>query len=44
MDFSLTPEQELIRDSAREFYEREIVPQLIIGRGSPARALSRRRR
>ena len=26
MDFSLTPEQELIRDSAREFCEREIVP------------------
>src|SRR6266567_608791 len=26
MDFSLTPEQELIRESAREFCEREIVP------------------
>jgi alkylation response protein AidB-like acyl-CoA dehydrogenase len=26
MDFTLTPEQELIRDSAREFCEREIVP------------------
>jgi alkylation response protein AidB-like acyl-CoA dehydrogenase len=26
MDFSLTPEQELIRASAREFCEREIVP------------------
>ncbi|MGZ4416539.1 MAG: acyl-CoA dehydrogenase family protein [Gaiellaceae bacterium] len=26
MDFSLTPEQELIRSSAREFCEREIVP------------------
>jgi butyryl-CoA dehydrogenase len=26
MDFSLTPEQELIRDSAREFCEREILP------------------
>src|SRR5256886_16426353 len=26
MDFSLTPEQELIRDSAHEFCEREIVP------------------
>jgi alkylation response protein AidB-like acyl-CoA dehydrogenase len=26
LDFSLTPEQELIRDSAREFCEREIVP------------------
>jgi alkylation response protein AidB-like acyl-CoA dehydrogenase len=26
MDFSLTPEQELIRDSAREFCAREIVP------------------
>ena len=26
MDFSLTPEQELIRGSAREFCEREIVP------------------
>src|SRR5712691_3170181 len=26
MDFSLTPEQELIRDSAREFCEREVVP------------------
>ncbi|HEY8629089.1 MAG TPA: acyl-CoA dehydrogenase family protein [Gaiellaceae bacterium] len=26
MDFSLTPEQELIRTSAREFCEREIVP------------------
>src|SRR2546428_14176681 len=26
MDFSLTHEQELIRDSAREFCEREIVP------------------
>ena len=26
MDFSLTPEQELIRSSAREFCDREIVP------------------
>ena len=26
MDFSLTPEQELIRDSARAFCEREILP------------------
>jgi alkylation response protein AidB-like acyl-CoA dehydrogenase len=26
MDFTLTPEQELIRDSAREFCDREIVP------------------
>ena len=26
MDFTLTPEQELIRASAREFCEREIVP------------------
>src|SRR5258705_2742881 len=26
MDFSLTPEQELIRASAREFCEREIAP------------------
>ena len=26
MDFSLTPEQELIRSSAREFCEREVVP------------------
>jgi alkylation response protein AidB-like acyl-CoA dehydrogenase len=26
MDFSLTPEQELIRDSARDFCDREIVP------------------
>ena len=26
MDFTLTPEQELIRDSARAFCDREIVP------------------
>jgi butyryl-CoA dehydrogenase len=26
MDFTLTPEQELIRDSAREFCDREVVP------------------
>ena len=29
MDFSLTPEQELIRDSAREFCEREILPHAV---------------
>ena len=26
MDFTLTPEQELIRETAREFCDREIVP------------------
>ena len=28
MDFALDPEQELIRDSAREFCEREVLPHV----------------
>ena len=43
MDFTLTPEQELIRASARELCERELVPHArALGRGRGAASLTRR--
>ena len=36
MDFSLTPDQELLRDTGRKLLERECPPALVRARPSPA--------